>query len=63
MRNFFLITLSIGMFLFMGCTKQESKENLNNINQGFKNAWGDTKKSFNESTKEFSEESKSEESK
>ena len=48
----------MGALLFMGCTKQESKENLNNINQGFKNAWGKTKKSFNESTKEFSEESK-----
>ena len=42
----------------MGCTKQESKENLNNINQGFKNAWGKTKKSFSEGTEEFSEESK-----
>ena len=58
MRNLLLITLSIGMFLFMGCTKQESKENLNNINQGFKNAWGKTKKSFSEGTEEFSEESK-----
>ncbi len=58
MRPLFLITLSLGMLFFVGCTKQESKKNLHNINQGFKNAWGNTKKSFNESTKEFKEDTK-----
>lgn len=58
MKQLLLIALSLGMLLFMGCTKQESKQNLKNINDGFKNAWSKTKQSFSEGTEEFKEETK-----
>ncbi|MGB5966277.1 MAG: hypothetical protein WBF77_13865 [Sulfurimonadaceae bacterium] len=58
MKHAFLITLLLSMLLFMGCTKQESKQNLKNINDGFKNAWSNTKQSFSEGTEEFKEETK-----
>ena len=58
MRHLFLITLSAGMLLYTGCTKQETKENLKNVNEGLKNSWVKTKKSFGEATEAFKEESK-----
>ncbi len=58
MKHLFLITLSLSMLLFMGCTKQETKQNLNNVNDGLKNTWSKTKESFSETTKEFKEETK-----
>jgi len=53
MRKLVVLTFSLSMLLLMGCTKQETKENLHNVGQGFKNAWGETKKSFSEGTEEF----------
>lgn len=58
MGQLFLITLSLGMLLFMGCTKQETKQNLHNVNEGLKNTWSKTKESFSEGTEEFKEETK-----
>jgi len=53
MKKLVVLTFSLSMLLLMGCTKQETKENMHNIGQGFKNAWGETKKSVHEGTKEF----------
>lgn len=58
MKQLLILTLTLGMLFFMGCTKQETKQNLHNVNEGFKNSWSKTKSSFSESTKEFKEETK-----
>ena len=58
MRPLLLITLSLGMLFFMGCTKQETKQNLKNVNEGLKNTWSKTKSAVSDSTKEFKEETK-----
>ncbi len=58
MKQLLMLTLSLGMLFFMGCTKQETKQNLKNVNEGFKNSWSKTKSSFSKSTKEFKEETK-----
>ena len=58
MRYILLTALSASMLLFMGCTKQETKQNLKNVNQGLKNTWSKTKTSFSETTEEFKEQTK-----
>ncbi|MDA3947212.1 MAG: hypothetical protein PF439_11100 [Helicobacteraceae bacterium] len=58
MKHFYLIGLSLSMLLFMGCTKQETKQNLHNVNEGLKNSWHKTKEAVSESTEEFKEETK-----
>lgn len=58
MKQLLMLTLSLGMLLLMGCTKQETKQNLHNVNEGLKNSWSKTKESFSESTEEFKEETK-----
>jgi outer membrane biogenesis lipoprotein LolB len=37
------------------CTKQESKENWNNIKDGTKNSWQTAKKAISEATEDFKE--------
>jgi uncharacterized lipoprotein YajG len=56
MRHLLLIALSATLFLFAGCTKQETKQNLKNVNEGLKNSWIKTKKSFSKATEAFKEE-------
>ncbi len=55
MKNFFLLSLSLSMLLFMGCTKQETKQNLHNVNEGLKNSWSKTKEAVSDTTEEFKE--------
>lgn len=58
MKQLLMVTLTFGMLFLMGCTKQETKQNLKNVNEGLKNSWSKTKESFSESTEEFKEETK-----
>ncbi len=58
MKLLLLIALTAGVLLFPGCTKQETKQNLKNVNEGLKNTWVKTEESFSETTEEFKEETK-----
>jgi len=58
MQKTLLLILALAMLMFMGCTKQETKENLHNVNQGFKNSWNKTKEAFSDGTESFKEETK-----
>jgi hypothetical protein len=58
MKHFYLIGLSLSMLLFMGCTKQDTKQIHHYDNVGLKNSWHKTKEAVSESTEEFKEETK-----
>ena len=58
MKQLFLIALAGALLLLSGCTKQETKQNLRNVNEGLKNTWEKTKESVSETTQEFKEKTK-----
>jgi len=58
MRHLLLPLLIILLLSMSGCTKQETKSNLHNINEGLKNGWKKTKGAFSDSTEDFKESTK-----
>ncbi|WP_170164682.1 hypothetical protein [Thiocapsa rosea] len=53
-----IVGLLVALAALTACTKQESKENWNNIKEGSKNTWQHAKKAVSEGTEDFKESTK-----
>jgi outer membrane biogenesis lipoprotein LolB len=53
-----IVCLLTALAALAACTKQESKENWNNVKEGSKNTWQQAKKAFSEGTEDFKDSTK-----
>ena len=58
MHNIAIALALVATLLLSGCTRHETKENLDNVKGGLKNTWKNVKKEVSETTKEFEEETR-----